>query len=412
MFSRRRFLESLSTLPFVGGLLGLPAGAAAAPARAAANGRDYFAELGLEPFINAAGTYTDMTASLMPPEVMQAINYASEHYVMLNELHDKVGERIASLVQAEAAMVTAGAASALTLGTAGVLTGTDRRKVVDLPNLQDMKSEVIIQKSHRFGYDHAVRNCGVRLIEVETVEELERAVTWHTAMMLFYNNNNSVGQIPDHEFVRLGKKHGVPTLNDAAADVPPVENLWKYTKMGFDLVAFSGGKGIRGPQSAGLLLGRKDLIEAARLNGPPNGNAIGRGMKVNKEEMLGMLVALELYLKKDHEAERRDFDERAEAVRKAATSVTGIQAEIFVPEVANHVPHVRITWDPKDVGITPEDAVAALRDGEPSIRVRPSREDITVGVWMMRPGEHTVVARRIREVLQSGRSARPAAGPA
>ena len=203
-----------------------------------------------------------MTASLMPPEVMDAINYASKHYVMLDELSEKVGERIAKLVKAEAAMVTSGAASALTLGTAGVLTGMDNQKMVDLPNLTSMKSEVIIQKSHRFGYDHAVRNCGVKLIEVETREELERAINPQTAMMLFYNNNNPIGQIQDEEFVQLGKKHGVPTLNDAAADVPPVENLWKYTEMGFDLVAFSGGKGIRGPQSAGLLLGRKDLIAA------------------------------------------------------------------------------------------------------------------------------------------------------
>ena len=178
-----------------------------------------------------------------------------------------------------------------------------------------MKSEVIIQKSHRFGYDHAVRNCGVRLVEVESREDLERAVNPKTAMMLFYNNNNKEGQIRDEEFVQLGKKHCVPTLNDAAADVPPVENLWNYTKMGFDLVAFSGGKGIRGPQSAGLLLGRKDLIAAARLNAPPNGNTVGRGMKVNKEEILGMLVALEIYLEKDHERERREFDKRAETIR-------------------------------------------------------------------------------------------------
>ena len=149
--------------------------------------------------------------------------------------------------------------------------------MVDLPDLTGMKSEVIIQKSHRFGYDHAVRNCGVRMVEVETREDLERAVNDKTAMMLFYNNNNKEGRIQDEEFVQLGKKHGVPTLNDAAADVPPVDNLWKYTKMGFDLVAFSGGKGIRGPQSAGLLLGRKDLIAAARLNAPPNGNTVGRG---------------------------------------------------------------------------------------------------------------------------------------
>ncbi len=294
----------------------------------------------------------------------------------------------------------------MTLGTAGVLTGTDRQKTLLVPNLVNMKSEVIIQKSHRFGYDHAVRNCGVRMVEVETVQELERAVTWHTAMMLFYNNNNSEGQIRDEEFVRLGKKHGIPTFNDAAADVPPVENLWKYTKMGFDLVTFSGGKGLRGPQSAGLLLGRKDLIEAARLNAAPNGDTIGRGMKVNKEEMLGMLAALELYLKKDHEAERREFDSRAAAIRKSVTAVPGVEAEIFVPEVANHVPHVRITWEPARVGIDPEEVVRLLRDGQPSIRVRPGREiivgvcEIIVGVWMMRPGEDQIVARRLREALE------------
>ncbi|CAN5597041.1 aminotransferase class V-fold PLP-dependent enzyme [soil metagenome] len=402
MWSRRRFLEGISTLPLVGGFLGsgaLLTGAEQGRAAAANAGRDYFAELGIRPFINAAGTFTDMTASLMPPEVMQAINYASDHFVMLNELHDAVGERLASLLRCEAAMVTAGAASALTLGTAGVLTGLDRQKVLLVPNLVDMKGEVIIQKSHRFGYDHAVRNCGVRLVEVETVEELERAVTWHTAMMLFYNNNNSVGQIPDVEFVRLGKKHGIPTFNDAAADVPPVENFWKYTEMGFDLVTFSGGKGIRGPQSAGLLLGRKDLIAAARLNAPPNGDAIGRGMKVNKEEMLGMLAAIETYLKKDHAAERREFDDRAETIRKSVTAVPGVEAEIFVPEVANHVPHVRIWWDADRLGMAPEEVISKLRAGEPSIRVRPGRE-VVVGVWMMRPGEHTIVARRLREVLE------------
>ena len=168
----------------------------AAAAAAARAGRDYFRELGVRPFINAAGTYTAMTASLMPPEVMDAINYASKHYVMLDELHDRVGERIATLVRAEAAMVTSGAASALTLGTAAVLTGTDRQKIGDLPNLAGMKSEVIIQKAHRFGYERAVRNCGVRLVEVETRDDLERAVSDKTAMMLFYNNNNKEGRDP------------------------------------------------------------------------------------------------------------------------------------------------------------------------------------------------------------------------
>ena len=289
MWSRRRFLESASALPFIGGWLG-PREAGAATVAAAAS-RDYFAELGVRPFINAAGTYTAMTSSLMPAEVVAAIEYAAKHYVMLDELHDKVGARLATLLRCEGVMVTSGAASALTLGTAAVLTGTDQQKIVDLPNLAGPRREVIVQKTHRFGYDHAVRNCGVDLVEVETREELERAVTERTAMMLFYNANNFVGRIRDEEFAQLGKKHRIPTLNDCAADVPPVENLWKYTGMGFDLVAFSGGKGIRGPQSAGLLLGRKDLIAAARLNGPPNSNSIGRGLKVNKEEMLGMFVA-------------------------------------------------------------------------------------------------------------------------
>jgi D-glucosaminate-6-phosphate ammonia-lyase len=281
-----------------------------------------------------------------------------------------------------------------------VLTGSDRQKIVDLPNLAGMKSEVIVQKSHRFGYDHAVRNCGVRLVEVETATELEQAINPNTAMMLFYNNNNAVGQIRDQEFVALGKKHGIPTFNDCAADVPPVENLWKYTKMGFDLVTFSGGKGIRGPQSAGLLLASKPVIAAARLNAPPNSETIGRGMKVNKEEMLGMLVALELYLEQDHAEEGREFDSRADVIRKSAVSVPGVEAEIFVPEVANHVPHVRISWDAGAKGVTADDVVKALLAGEPSISVRSEEQHLVVGVWMMRRGEEKVVAKRLREVLE------------
>ena len=407
MWSRRHFLETLSSMPLVGGFIG--ASALPVAAAAAAKSRDYFRDLGVRPFINAAGTYTAMTASLMPEEVIEAITYASKQYVMLDDLHDKVGQRIATLVKSEAAMVTSGAASALTLGTAGVLTGMDRQKMVDLPDLTNMKSEVIMQKSHRFGYDHAIRNCGVKIVEVETAEDLERAVNPKTAMMLFYNNNNKEGKIQDVEFVRLGKKHGVPTFNDAAADVPPVENLWKYTAMGFDLVTFSGGKGIRGPQSAGLLLGKKDLIAAARLNAPPNGNTVGRGLKVNKEEMLGMLAALELYLAKDHAAERKDFDKRAEMIQKSASAVPGVKAEVFVPEVANHVPHVRISGDATALGFKADQAVKALLDGEPSIGTRSEGDAIVVGVWMMRPGEDKIVAKRLREVLEQGAKAKTSA---
>jgi D-glucosaminate-6-phosphate ammonia-lyase len=275
----------------------------------------------------------------------------------------------------------------------------DREKVGKLPKLDGMKNEVIIQKSHRFGYDHAVRACGVTLVEVETREEMEKAITDKTAMMLFYNNNNSVGQIRDAEFVQIGKAGGVPTMNDCAADVPPVENFWKYTAMGFDLVTFSGGKGIRGPQSAGLLLGRKDLVAAARLNAPPNAS-IGRGLKVNKEEMLGMLVALELFLKKDFEKERKEFDDRAEEIRKAAAAVPGVTAEVWVPEVANHVPHIRVSW-PADKGLKAADVVKAMRDGEPSIAIRNEGEQLVMSTWMMRSGEDKIVARRLKQVLEA-----------
>jgi D-glucosaminate-6-phosphate ammonia-lyase len=399
MWSRRHFLETLGALPVVKGFAGTSTPLSSA-AKKTGGGRDYFRELGVRPFINAAGTYTAMTASLMLPEVMEAINYASKQFVMLDELHDRVGERIATLVKAEAAMVTSGAASALTLGTAAALTGMDRQKIADLPDLARMKSEVIIQKAHRFGYERAVRNCGVRLVEVETREDLERAVSDKTAMMLFYNNNNKEGQIRDEEFAELGLKHSIPTMNDAAADVPPVENLWKYTAMGFDLVAFSGGKGIRGPQSAGLLLGKKPLITAARQNASPNGNAIGRGMKVNKEEMVGMLAALELFVAKDHARDAREFERRAEEIRKSAAAVAGVKAEVFVPEVANHVPHVRVTWDPASKNLKAAAVVRAMQDGEPSIAIRAEGESLVVGVWMMQSGEEKIVARRLRQELE------------
>jgi D-glucosaminate-6-phosphate ammonia-lyase len=233
-------------------------------------------------------------------------------------------------------------------------------------------------------------------VEVETREDMEKAITDKTAMMLFYNNNNSLGQVRDEEFVKIGKARGVPTMNDCAADVPPVENLWKYTAMGFDLVTFSGGKGIRGPQSAGMLLGRKDLVAAARLNAPPNAS-IGRGLKVNKEEMLGMLVALELFLKKDFEKEQKEFAARAEEIRKAAAAVPGVTVEVWVPEVANHVPHIRVSL-PADKKAA--DVVKAMRDGEPSIAIRNEGEQLVMSTWMMRPGEDKIVARRLRQVLE------------
>ena len=362
--------------------------------------RDYFKELGLRTYINAAGTYTSLTGSLMPKEVTEAIQYAAREYVRLDDIQDKVGERIASMLQCEAAAVTAGAASALTLGTAGILCGMDEEKAVQLPDLTGMKTEVILQKAHRIGYTHAVRNCGVEIIYVETRKELEDAINENTALLLFINAYNFDGEVRDEEFVAIGKAHGIPTFNDCAADVPPVENLWKHTQMGFDLVTFSGGKGLRGPQSAGLLLGRKDLIAAARLHAAPRGNTIGRGMKVNKEEVLGMLVALELYLEKDHEKEWKLWEAQIQLISDQARAVAGVETEIHVPEVANHVPSLRIRWDHDQVKITPDEVRETLRNGHPSIETVGGAESVGITTWMMRPAEERVVARRLHDILR------------
>ena len=219
MSKRRDLLKGLITLPLAGAVTG---NTAFSKTPVAEFPRDYFKELGVRTFINASGTYTMLTASLMPPEVIKAINYASLQYVRLDELQEKVGARLTELLKCEAAMVTAGAASAITLGTAAVVTGGDPKKAAMIPNdLTGMKSEVIIQKSHRVGYDHAVRNCGVKMIEVETKKELEAAINENTAMMWFYNNQNPIGKVRDAEFVAIGKKHGIPTFNDCAADCPP-----------------------------------------------------------------------------------------------------------------------------------------------------------------------------------------------
>ncbi|MCC6860020.1 MAG: selenocysteine synthase [Bryobacterales bacterium] len=393
MTNRRSFLQALSSLPVIGGLF------EAEPAGAGGLKRDLLRELGVRPFINAAGTYTTMTGSLMLPEVIDAINYGSRHYVFLDELHDAVGKRLAELIGSEAAMVTAGAASALTLGTAGVLTGSNRKFVEQIPDLAGMKSEVIIQKAHHFPYEHAIRNCGVRFVDVETRDDLERAVSGKTAMLFFLNYGNNQGQIKDAEFVELGRKHGIPTFNDCAADVHPVGNVSKWVKMGFDLVCFSGGKGLFGPQSSGLLLGRRDLIAAARMNASPASNTIGRGMKVNKEEMLGLLVAVESFLKRDHERIWQEWERRAAAIIDSVIRVPGVKAEMYLPEIFNRWPHIRVDWDPAKVKAQPQEVVGRLREGEPSIAVLPTREGLDLGVITLRPGEDRIVARRLREVL-------------
>lgn len=404
MVNRRKLLGQLAALPFLGSLFHPYSTAAKSPLATAA-GRDYFKELGVRTFINAAGTYTSMTGSLLRQEAVDAYNYAAQQYVNLDELQDKVGARIAELIGCEAATVTAGAASAITLGTAGVLTGNDPKKASRIPNdLTGMKTEVILQKSHLIGYAHAIKNCGVKLVIVETQKELEAAINEKTAMLWFLNAHNYQGKIQYKGFLEVAKKYNIPSFNDCAADVPPVENLWKYTDMGFDLVAFSGGKGMRGPQSTGLLLGRKDLIAAARLSAPPRGDTVGRGMKVNKEEILAMMIALENYLGRDHDKDWQLWDQQIRHIASIVGKVSGVKTEIHIPDIANHVPSLKLRWDESVIKTNPNEVRQALRDGHPSIETVGGAESVNITTWMLNPGEERIVAQRLKEILSEASS--------
>jgi L-seryl-tRNA(Ser) seleniumtransferase len=373
---------------------------------------DYFQKLGVTPFINAAGTYTVLSASTMPDEVQAAVALAAKQPVNLKELLDASGAYLAQKLRCEGALVTAGAAAALALGTAACVTLGNEHSILDIPtDMSGLKNEVIVQKTHRYDYDHALRNCGIRFVDVETLEQYEQAFNERTVMAHFFNA--AEGKISREDWVRVAHQHGVPCFNDAAADVPPISNLWKYTQMGFDLVTFSGGKGIRGPQCTGLLLGRKDLIEAAKKNNSPNSNTVGRGMKVAKEEIVGLVAAVDWFLNQDDAAMEAEYRGRADRIARHLSTIPTVQTQIFIPEVANHVPHLLITYDQNRVKLTGAEVMQRMRQGKPRIELNPATggapasaglqggpNTIVVGVWMLQPGEDMIVARRLREVLQ------------
>ena len=364
--------------------------------------RDFFSELGIRTFINAAGTYTAMTATLMRPETIEAIRYASHKFCMLDDIQDKVGERIAQITHAEAAVVTSGAFAALTLGMAGILTGKDPAKVRALPKLEGtgMKTEVICQKGHAIGYNQALTNCGVSIVMIETVEELEKAINSKTASMHYLHINTDQGKIKHEEWVAIGKKHGIPTSIDIAADVPPVENLWRFNDMGFDFVAISGGKALRGPQSAGILMGKKDLIAAARLSMPPRGETIGRGMKVNKEEILGMMVALEEFVAIDHKKEYELFQKRIDLIKASVDKVSGVTTKVSHPTLGNVTPTLNITWDASKFKKDGNQMREQLRNGTPSIEVVGGKDNLGVTAWSLNEGEDKIVAAKLKELLE------------
>lgn len=416
--SRRKLLRNGTQALLAGGAalsrIGSLESRASSKTAPQAHAVDYYQKLGVTPFINAAGTYTVLSASTMPDEVQAAITLASRQPVNLNELIDASGHYLAKKLRCEAALVTSGAAAALVVGTAACINMGNDQAILNIPtDMAGLKNEVVVQKSHRYGYDHALRNCGIRFVEVETLDQYEQAFSEHTVMAHFFNAG--AGKISREDWVRVAHQHGVPCFNDAAADVPPVSNLWNYTQMGFDLVTFSGGKGLRGPQCTGLLLGRKDLIDAAKKNNSPNSNTVGRGMKVAKEEIVGLVAAVDRFLKQDDSAIEAECRQRADRIAKELSAIPTVQTQVFIPEVANHVPHLLISYDQNRIKITGSEVMTKMRQGRPRIELNPSTggapasaglpggpNTIVVGVWMLQPGEDMIVAKRLREVLQEG----------
>lgn len=366
-------------------------------------------ELGVRPLINASATLTRLGGSIMPPEVVQAMTEASKHFINLDELQRAVGKKLAELTKNEAAFVSTGAAAGLALATAAVVAGNDPKAIGQLPDTTGLKNEVIIQKSHRNGYDHAVRQIGVKVIEVGTEtettrEDFEKAINANTAGIFWFQGAmTGHGDLPLEQVIEIAKRHNVPVIVDAAAQVPPVSNLWKYTEMGADLAIFSGGKDLHGPQASGLVVGRQDLIDCMRVNGSPN-HSIGRPMKVGKEEMVGLLKAVELYVKRDHEARASQDEEVVSGWCLELNKFDGVQAERSFPnEAGQPLPRAKVVIDAAAAGLNRDEVVQALRAGTattPGIEVSTQGTDVIyVNPMTLSEGEDQIVIDRLVEIL-------------
>ena len=408
-WNRRSFLGSLGAL----------AGAFAAPRKLFGQNRgtasstavsgfgssgNPYEELGVPTVINCEGTMTMLGGSLPHPQLEAVMFLAGKHFVSIPDLEVAAGNRIAQMLnlpEGYTALVTSGAAAAIQSGLAGILTGDNEALIRQIPDLTGMKSEVIIQKTHRNPFDHQLRTTGVKLVEIETREQLRRAVNDRTAMMHFSNFANESGQIKVDEWVKLAKEYKIPCMNDAAADTPPVSHLWDYANMGYDLITFSGGKAIRGPQCAGMLLGRKDLVAYALLNNSPHEDTIGRSQKVGKEEIIGMVKALELFLAEDHDALAKEWQARLQGISQQITKVPGVRTSFFVPDIANHVPHMQITWDSK-IALTPEQISKMLKSSKPSIVMGggEGKPGLAMNSFMLQPGEDKIVAEQLVKLFR------------
>ncbi len=393
---RRGFLKLLPALAAAGSLRPNSVYAAYLAER---RGEGY-RRLGVRPLINAAGTYTTLTGSVMAPETIEAMAAAAEVFVPFVELQKAAGKRLAELIGVEAALASSGGTGSIMLATAACMAGKDQEKIRRIPDTTGVKNEVIMVREHRMGFDHAARACGAKIVEVGTVDELRKAIGPKTAMLFFVHIYEPKGKISRAEFLKAGKDAGVPVFNDAAAELPPAMNLSEIVKEGFDLVGFSGGKGLRGPQASGLLVGRADLIEAAAMNNNPYSDTVGRAAKVGKEEIMALVRAVELYVARDHEADQQLWHGYMSRVSKEVRDIPTVKSEIYVPGPGGHpVPYLRVQWDETRLGLSYADCGKQLSEGEPCIEVNVAKNEITLASYNLFPGEERIVAWRLREIL-------------
>ena len=402
-FSRRTLFGGLFSAPFLG---------AATPPKSAA-GPNVYEAIGVRPIVNCRGTFTIITGSQSLPEVKRAMEEASHYYVHMDELMNGVSKRLAELTKADWGIVTAGCAAALTHATSACIAGGDPEKMQRMPDLTGLKNEVVVPRHSRNVYDHAIRMTGVKMITVDTAEQYEAAFNERTAMaMVLSSPHAQSGPLSLENCARIAKQKGVPLIVDAAAEDLTIPNI--HLAKGATMVAYSGGKCLRGPQAAGLLLGPKNLLQAAWVSSAPH-HAFGRSLKVGKEEIMGMLAAVEMWTKRDHQAEWKQWESWLAYISDRVTKVPGVTTSVSQPEdLSNHAPQLHIKWDAAKVGITGGELSAALLEGKPRIVVaggsgrRPDSmaSSITIMPYMMMPEDHKIAADAIHALL-----AKPPAAP-
>lgn len=424
--SRRSFMKLAAAAPLLGQIAARDLYAQAATAVGKDPRRNVYKRLGVKTVINCRGTWTYLSGSLEFPEVRQAQIEAAQHFVNVIDLQRAVGRRLAELTGAEAGIITSGAAGAMAAATAGCMAGTDDKYIWQLPDTTGLKHEVVMVGG-RSAFDSAIRLTGAKLVLVYSDEELANAINENTAMIY----TTDLGEKLQKDLA-IAKDHKVPMLLDDAAGIPPADNAKLYAKMGLDLYCFSGGKGLCGPQCSGLLLGRKDLIEAALMNCNPREGAVCRPMKVGKEEIIGCLTALETWLNTDEKKLYAEWNSRIDRIRKLVDTVPGVKTDVYVPADGNRYPTLKVSWDQDAWKFTISDCVQQLRAGDPVIEVlgpdnpslvtavregnpNPTRKErkapdhIELISMTIQPGEELIVGQRLRAVLRAAQQGKAAA---